>query len=277
MKFSGHTNAFFGYELGEACKLLAGLGFEGIDIGCNEFSNIFPSPDKKRWKDISALIKQQGLSVSNLACYVGEKESLDSPSREDRESVIEVLKEYVEFASDLGSPAIRIFCGKEVKNQNYQDAFNHCVEGFRELGNFARRRRVTLLIENHPDTMTVSAQETVKMIEAINLPNVRIIYDPANLIVYTKDFNVEGAFEIQKSYINHVHVKDFKVSDEGEYIDTVPGEGVIPLERVISLLANVNYEGFICLEYQRGADFEKLPPPEVGLKQGITFLKGLMR
>ncbi len=133
-------------------------------------------------------------------------------------------------------------------------------------------------MENHHLTITCSAQQTVDLVKAVDRENVRILYDPSNLIVYAHDQDVAGNFKIQREFIAYVHMKDQLVLGDGSYADTVIGRGVVPWPKILQLLQDIHYKGFLAMEYQRGRQSTKrLPDPDIGLKEGLDFLKRTLK
>jgi len=213
--------------------------------------------------------------IVNLASYAGERDGLNSDDPHVREETIQKQKEHILLAHDLDCRRARVFTGRERREETleWNKAFEHSVIGFRELGEFAEKYGVTLLVENHPKSMAVSAQQTVNLVEAIGMKNVRILYDPSNLIVYAGEMDVERDFQLQRNYIAHVHVKDQVMLEDGRCVDAVPGRGAIPWKKILSLLKGIDYNGFLTMEYQRGwKSTGWLPDPEIGLKEGLEFL-----
>ena len=66
---------------------------------------------------------------------------------------------------------------------------------------------VVLCVENHFSTMTVSAADTVSLVEKVGSPGVGILYDQANL-AFTRREPYPEAIALQAEWIRHVHVKD---------------------------------------------------------------------
>ena len=280
MKFSGHTNATFGYGFEKTVELFSRLGFDGLDIGCNQCSGVTVSLTGQARKEIARLVSDSGLRVSCLASYVGGNEvHLGSVDTVKREEAIDKQKQHIDLASEIDVNLVRIFCGKDVVEEKEKEkCFALCVESLKKLAVYAKAAGITLLIENHPETLTVSAADTVKIIEAVDEENVRVLYDPSNLIVYAKDMDVEGNFTCQRNWIKHVHVKDQAIDKQGKYRNIVPGRGCIAWKKILALLNNINYQGYLTMEYQRGAASSKnLPDPEIGLKEGLRFLKELLK
>lgn len=280
MKFSGHTNGTYGYTTEEAIDLFAALGFDGMDVGCNELSGITVDTPAWRRLEIARYARGKGIVISNLACYAGEKAGFTSLEPKVRQETLRQVQAHIRLASDLGCDRVRVFPGRDAGEgiAKRAGAFDLAVQAYRSLGESAGDFGVTLLIENHPATITITAQETLDLVRAVERRNVRILYDPSNLIVFAGDHDVEGNFDIQRHYICYVHMKDQQVLKEGNYTDTVIGRGVIPWRRILKLLHNAGYRGFLAMEYQRERkSTEYLPDPDIGMREGLAFLRQALK
>ena len=280
MKFSGHTNATYGYSTEEAIDLFVTLGFDGMEIGCNELSGITIETLVSRRRKIASYAQDKGLVISNLACYAGKEAGFTSLDPGVRRETLHQVQEHIRLARDLNCKRVRVFPGRDAGEgiAKGEQGFQLAVEAYQELGKFAEDFDVTLLVENHPMTITTTAQQTVDLVKAVDRENVRILYDPSNLIVYAGDQDVEGNFQIQRDYIAYVHMKDQLFLENGRYADTVIGRGVIPWRKILKLLHKAGYEGFLAMEYQRGKrSTERLPDPDVGMREGLVFLRNTLK
>ena len=56
------------------------------------------------------------------------------------------------------------------------------VEAMKILGDAAAAKQITLVLEDHFNTMTVTARRAAEIVSRINHPNVGILYDQVNLV-----------------------------------------------------------------------------------------------
>jgi hypothetical protein len=137
----------------------------------------------------------------------------------------------------------------------------------------------------------VSATATMEVIRAVNLPNVGVLYDQANLSHMQQEDFAE-ALDLQRGRIVHVHVKDYvrkpgrahSTSDdvawmpaEGRAIITkVVGEGGVPWSQIIPALKATGYDGWLSLELEKRWYPDELPSEEEAFRRSAAFLKGLL-
>ena len=155
----------------------------------------------------------------------------------------------------------------------------------------AAKKGVTLVIENHFNTMTMSARQTADTILEIGHPNVKILYDQANL-TFTGNEDWQEATEIQKGLVGHMHVKDlvFKgqnrafvgnddVShpdeDSRNVITRIVGEGIIEWPEILRRMKADGYDGWLSLEYERRWHPDDIPDASIGMKKSADYLKSI--
>jgi sugar phosphate isomerase/epimerase len=114
----------------------------------------------------------------------------------------------------------------------------------------------------------------VEVVEAVGHPAVGILYDQPNLMV-CKAEPFQEAFPLQRPYIRHVHVKDY-VLVNGRKVAAVLGTGLVPWPKILPLLYQAGYRGFLTLEYEMRWFPTGIPSPEVGFVEGARYLRGLL-
>jgi len=270
MKIVGHTMGTPESTVHEALDLFAALGLDGIEIICADDYNC--GLNRATSQDELIGIRQQatdaGLVVAGLVPYTKDMNSAEAAARQ---KAVADLKRVIDMAVALDCPALRVFGGHEVPASEQGIALNWLAESLRELGEFAATAGLQLNIENHMDTMATSAEMTMAIVRAVDLPNVGVLYDQANLSFMGQEDH-STAIAMQGARINHVHVKDFywKGTDR---IAALLGQGIVPWQEIVDSLTNIGYAGYYSLEYERRWFPEQLPAPASGMKQCLDFLR----
>ena len=126
---------------------------------------------------------------------------------------------------------------------NWGDAL---VESFRNLGDQAQARGITIVLENEPICVASSAPLTAKLCQEIGHPAVRMNYDPGNDAASSQSSGPEAWDEV-RPVLGHVHVKDYNV--EGGFAEPVDcGRGAANWSYILAQLKQINYGGFLILE-----------------------------
>ena len=99
-----------------------------------------------------------------------------------------------------------------------------------------------------------------EIIRKVGSPYVKSTFDAGNsLLVHEKP---QDAFDLLKNEIVHVHFKDFREKKQSEptsgfrstlgveIIGTVPGDGQVDLPYIVEGLKEINYDGWLSIEYE---------------------------
>lgn len=144
-----------------------------------------------------------------------------------------------------------------------------------------------MVVENHFNTMAVSARESEKLIRDVNHEAVRILYDQANL-TFTENEDYKTAIDIQQKYVSYMHVKDLvfvegkkfvsgEVShpkeEDRNVVTKIVGEGIIPWLDIPKKVQKKGYRGRISLEYERRWHPTDIPDASIGMKKSVEYLK----
>lgn len=185
----------------------------------------------------------RGLAISGTA--VGNNFAL--PLGPKRDAEIALVKKWVDYASVMGAPHIRIFAGSP-HGLSKDEAKKLCVSAVEECAAYAGNRGVFLGLENHGG-IVAQPDDLVEMIRDIKSPWVGINLDTGNF--HTDDpyrdvaacapyaVNVQLKAEIQK--------RDQKLE---------PAD----LARFVQILRDANYQGYVALEYESKPDPWKAVP-----------------
>ncbi len=273
MKLCGHTMGTPHLDALQAIDFFARVGLDAIELICDPYfhcSITHQAPPSLR-KEVRSRTAAAGITVGCLTPYVKD---FAVPDAGRREAAIATMKRYAQMAAELGCPNIRVLAGHEVREAERADYLPRLVESLRTLGDVAKDAGVNLVIENHMDTMAITARQTLEVVRAVNHPAVGILYDQPNLMV-CKAEPVEEAFPPQAPYIRHVHVKDYALV-HGRKVAAVLGTGLVPWPRILPLLHGAGYGGFLTLEYEMRWFPTEIPSPEVGFVEGAKYLRGLL-
>lgn len=134
------------------------------------------------------------------------------------------------------------------------------------VGDLATQAGVTVAFE--------TGQERAKLLrqtlDDLNCPNLKINFDPANMLLYDMDEPLE-VLELLAPDIRSVHVKDAnRPTVKGTWGIEVPlGEGQTNTAGFVALLKKVGYTGPLCIEREAGNQQERF----ADIQHGVRFLK----
>ena len=133
----------------------------------------------------------------------------------------------------MGAPTIRIFAGNLQKGTTEVQARQWCIECIRECCEYAARKGVILALENHGGIVTTAAQ-LVSIVREIDSEWFGVTWDSGN-------------FRSPDPYAELATIAPYAVTAQ---IKTSIGGKPADLPRVVRILNDVNYRGWLALEYE---------------------------
>ena len=194
-------------------------------------------------KQIKAIADDAGLGICSISSPF-YKCSLDNPG--EKKAHLESLKKCVDYAGILGCKIIRgfTFWAEDPFEKRFSDI---CAE-FEEPAKLLENTGVTLALEFDPSTYATNGKKVARIVDAVNSPCIKILWDPGNDI-WDPDCETpypEG-YSLVKNNIAHIHLKDaVKSSGTAEGVAMCTGE--VDYEGQFKALINDRYSGYMSLE-----------------------------
>ncbi|MFH5805778.1 sugar phosphate isomerase/epimerase family protein [Alienimonas sp. DA493] len=180
-----------------------------------------------------------GLTVSGTA--IGNDFAL--PPGDARDAQIAACKRWIDAASVLGAPVIRIFAGKVPKGGDEKEAIARCAAGINECLPHAAEKGVHLALENHGG-ITATPKQMLSIIEQVDdSPWFGVNFDSGNFRTDDpyRDLAQIAPYAINAQIKVAVH-PDGKKKEEAD------------LKRIVGILGDAGYRGWLVLEYEEGGD-----------------------
>lgn len=229
------------------------LGFEGV-----EFVNQL-YPDVMKAKDKTAALKQfisklntaaKSEGVENVLIMIDGEGDLAVPSISERNQAIENHKAWVETAAAMGCHSIRINLFGERDEIAWKA---QAAESMRKLGEFAAPYKINIIVENH-GYLSSNAVLVMEMLAEVNLPNCGTLPDFGNFCLEREAGKRWDAACIRE-YDRYQGVKEllpkaFAVSAKSHDFDQAGNETHTDFKRMLQLVKDVGYTGFIGVEYE---------------------------
>jgi sugar phosphate isomerase/epimerase len=161
-----------------------------------------------------------------------------------RAARIDALKGASDFAKLLGIEQVQTHCGF-IPEDPADALYPGAVEAIRAVAQHCQGNGQYFLMETGQETPTTMS----RAIRDVNMPNLAVGLDTANLILYGKANPVDAA-DILGPHVRSVHAKDGKwptdPSNLGE--EVLIGQGLVDFKRVFTKLHEVGYTGAITIE-----------------------------
>ena len=185
-----------------------------------------------------------GLDISGTA--IGNDFCLAPGPQRDAE--LKMCRDWIDYAATMGAPIIRIFAGKVPKGGNEDESIKLCVAGIRESLDYAATKGVFLALENHGG-ITATPEKMLRIIDGVkDSPWFGVNFDSGN-------------FKTDDPYGDLAKIAPYAINAQIK-VDINPGGAgnqAADLPRIIGILKDSGYRGYVTLEYEREDPFEAIP------------------
>ena len=218
-------------ELGlPACEL---TGYYFPKTVTPEYLNAIKLQTFKLGLDIS------GTAIGNDFCVAENK---------GRAAQLQMCRDWVDFAAAMGAPVIRIFAGRVPKGETEAVALKRCIAGIEESLEYAATKGVMLALENHGG-ITATPAQMMRIIEPVkDHPNFGVNFDSGN-------------FRTDDPYGDLEKIAPLAVNAQIKVMIGPRGKAEpADLKRVVQILKDAGYRGYVVLEYEEKEDPKKEIP-----------------
>lgn len=179
------------------------------------------------------------------------------------------VTEFLELASKLGCPYVRVFVGEVDRWDNQRAALARIAEALISLAPIAARLGVTLLVENGGDFP--GSADLWFLIDAAAHPAVGCCWNQCHAM--TLGERATNSVPRLGNKIGMVHLCDGKFDEAGALLSyALPGEGDVGIKRQIEILKGLLYDRYLMFEWPK-LWVDSLPAPESVLPEVAKFLR----
>jgi L-ribulose-5-phosphate 3-epimerase len=246
----------FSPDFETALTSMAAIGMTGAELRMIFGRNIVDLTDEELDRAIAAA-GAHGLKIVSIAspllkCTLPGGPEVDARFQKDMFAAVQTYDDQpriaaraFEIAARTGARIIRVF--SFWRTVRPEACFESVLESLRSLAEEASRRGVVVAIENEHACNIATAEESSRLLAAMEHPNLKMVWDPANAFVSGETPFPEGYHRLPLSRIAHVHAKDC-ILENGATSWAPLGEGAIDWRGQINALEKDGYEGWISLE-----------------------------
>ncbi len=170
---------------------------------------------------------------------------------ETRQSRLAEMIEISDFANELGCDTVALHIGVVPHDPANADRIS-LIEATRKLCDYCESNDQFLHLETGQET----AEALIDFIEACDRDNLRINFDPANMILYGMGEPLV-ALRTLAPWVRSVHCKDATWSDQPgvTWGREVPlGDGAVDIKAYLQTLAEIGYDGPLTIEREIAQD-----------------------
>jgi sugar phosphate isomerase/epimerase len=211
-------------------------------------------------------IRPVTLSANNNPLRTTPQERADDLTR---------FMEWIDWAAQLGTPFVRTFGGRWGTIRDFKEltanrgeeppaegftaeqGYEWTVTSLRYAADYASKRGVTLVLENHWGPTGTSAG-CKKIHDGVNSPWLKYVLDTGNF------FHLEDQYAEMQTLMEDLAILHVKVYGGGWRMGETPQ---IDYARVRQMLDAVNYTGYVSIEFEGKAH------PKQGIEEGLAQIR----
>jgi fatty-acyl-CoA synthase len=249
----------------------SGMGFDGVELRGLGGQTVLPSTSElaSNAESVSQLFQEHGVELICLSTSA----SLASCSAQELEEQKATINEYIELASKLACPYVRISAGRVQQVDHHRAALARTAAALSSLVPDASRKNVTILVENGGDFR--GSADLWYLCDAVEHPAVAACWSQFEALAIRE--HATRSIPRLASKLRLVHICDGVFDARGTFQEYKPlGEGNVGPARQIELLKGLVYGGYLVFECPgAGTDSgAKTYEPEVTLSEVSKFLRG---
>jgi sugar phosphate isomerase/epimerase len=219
-------------SLNDLIGFCADLGFDGVDITGYYFKGYPNVPASEELLEVKRKAFSVGLAISGTGVR-NDFTWTDPASRKDQ---LNLVLQWIEAASRLGAPVLRVFAGtQKVAAEKRDEITTRMIDDLKTCADYGKKHGVIIGLQNHHDYFT-TAGEVIDVAERVGSAWMGLIVD-------TGSFRVNDAYaEIAKSapYAVNWQVK------EKLYLGGIEVEADI--QKIADIVKGSPYAGYLPIE-----------------------------
>ncbi|MBB2507853.1 hypothetical protein G5S33_01245 [Staphylococcus cohnii subsp. cohnii] len=191
-------------------------------------------------KDVVPRLKQWDIGVSSIGSPIGKIYINDENAFKKQ---LTMLKALCEISQLLNCQYIRIFSFYIPKEDNFDAYKDIVISKLKEFAKIAEQYNIILLHENEKDIFGDIAGRCKLILDEVNSPNFKAIFDFANFVQCGE--NTQDCYDLLSDDIAYIHIKDAVYKDN---FNVLCGTGDGQIESILVQFFESGYQGFLTLE-----------------------------
>ena len=274
MKLAFSTNAFKRYTVEEAIKVIAGIGYDGVEI-LADVPHAYPPLGQSQFQSIMDTVLKCKTQISNINAFtLYAITDVYHPSWiEDDETLRELRIQHtircIEFARKIGSKNVSTEPGGPLQSDNPDTRYlkELFVNGLKRVATIAEKERIKVLVEPEPSLLLENSIQFLDLLKYIDSQYVRLNFDIGHFYCVGED-PAEIIYRLAE-YIEHFHLADIAIDRVHNHL--IPGLGSIDFKSVFRAINEIGYRGFVTIELYPYQD-----NPTYAAESAFKYVKGIL-
>ena len=230
------------------------LGFDGIEYVNALYDDVMKSDDKKSAIEVF-IEKSKSLAdenkIKNVLIMIDGEGDLSSSDPIKRNEAIENHKLWIYAASKIGCSSVRLNLYGEKDPDKW---ISNSIKSLTALSTYAKEYNINVIVENH-GRITSNIPLLMQVINGVNMDNCGTLPDFGNFCISDEgygsifDGSCKEAYDIYKG-ISEMMPRAFGVSAKSYDFNSEGFETSINYNRMLKIVKDQNYKGFIGVEYE---------------------------
>jgi sugar phosphate isomerase/epimerase len=213
--------------------LAAGLPLDAVELTSYYFAETSDAYlDKLKAHAAAKKLAISGVPVGNNFCVKDDAK---------RAEQVKLVKDWTARAAKLGAKSVRIFAGNLEKGDTLSDAQKRVVDAMNECCAVAEKLGVYLALENHGG-ITDTPEHLLDLVKPVKSPALGVNIDTGNF--HTPDPYTDIAKIAPYGVVSQVKTEVYPGNKKEE----------ADLGRVVKILKDANFHGYVALEYEAKED-----------------------
>ena len=257
-----------------AIRFAAQAGFDGLQIELGDLDNGFYMKNKELQQVYMEEADKYGIQFPSIVLNDIMRHGFLGPKNEDDYKIaldsIDMILEAA-YAMKLNSIMIPSFFESQILNA---DHFNRTVEVLTDTCMKAQKYDISVESET-----SLSADMQIKLMQQVNMPNLKTFFDTQNLFWYDGLSQTENLTKLIPYLCNQIHVCDGwgRLKDGGPSGGRLLGTGDAEFYEQMKILGEHHFDGWLIIEniYRKKPLYDEGNPYELAKKDLQTLKKAV--
>lgn len=262
----------------ERLEFVKELGFDFIEMSIDEDNSRLARLNwtKEERLNLVQAIYETGIRIQSLCFSAHRRFPLGSSNPEIEAKSLELMKQCIELAQDLGIRVIQVAGYDVYYEEKSAETRARYTRNLRKACDWAEQAQVILAVETMDDPFINSIQKYMVIEKEIASPYLFVYPDTGNISAWHNDIHSE--LYLGHSSLAALHLKDtYAVTEnsKGQFRDVPFGKGSVNWEEVFRILKETNYQGPFLIEMW-SENCNTIEETKVAIQEAQNFLYPLI-
>ncbi len=255
------------------------LGFEGIEYVSFLYQPYLTTGDNPQVA-MQALLdtlksKSEIYGVKNLLIMVDREGNLAISDEGERNQSVESHKKWIDAAAFLGCHSIRVNLNGTTEVNEW---VSNSIDALKKLSTYGQSKNINVIVENHGG-LSSNAKLLNQVISSVGMSNCGTLPDFGNFCIKREEGIQGGETPCIEEYDKYKGTQELMeyakaVSAKSNVFDENGDESNINYEKMLQIVKNAGYTGYIGVEYE-GSDLSEIEGIEATRKLLLKAAKQL--